>query len=661
MQAAWMNEHLREAFIDFHTGACGRDMMANFDAEQYVDTLIKANANRHVSFIKDHHGWAYYPTEAGARHPHLKGDMFGQIAAECHRRGMPVMAYYNVTRDGVAFDENPDWRQTKRDGSFVVGRHIKHVCVNSPYVPERMWPMVDETMASYPFIKGFFFDATVFMPGTCFCEYCKRKMELEGVNPDRAAEVSAFRIKSLREHVDTTSERVQAKIPDAAIYYNCGDYIGKADAQKGQLFMCIESLASAWGYERTPFFGSYYRSKDIHVEAMTGRFHGGWADYGGVKPDCALQYEAAVALSLGASLSIGDQGNPDGTLDAATYATEGKAFAYYAEREEWVKDTQSLPYVAQLCCSFQSHEHAKQSDPSNYGLFNALTEENVHFDVIDEAADLAQFTALVTEDCPVDAETATKLRYYVAGGGRLLTLGETVFTGSGKEIMEDVLGVEYRGLSSYTVHYFRVPDGDLNGRLPCSDWTTYGHAAHLRPTTAEGLAELVYPYTEAKAFRTVSHQHGHPGEVAPFPSATMNTYGQGVAAAIVSPVGRLYYEHSYPPIRIFLKNVLDALIPPDHRVVELKAPLSAEIRVSQQADRTIVHLLNFHLNRSSNRIKVIEEIPPVLDAEVRLLREAAPQRVYLAPENEDLSWTRDAGHIVVQISRYDVHAMIVVE
>jgi len=227
--------------------------------------------------------------------------------------------------------------------------------------------------------------------------------------------------------------------------------------------------------------------------------------------------------------------------------------------------------------------------------------------------------------------------------------------------MEEVLGVEYRGLSPYTAHYFRTEGTPMADRLPISDWVTYGRAAGLNPLTAQGLCPMVYPYTEAKAFRTVSHKHGHPGPVAPFPAATVNSFAAGAAAAIACPLGELYYQHSYPPQRIFLKNVLDWVVAPAERVVEFRGPLSAEIRVSQQGERTIVHLLNFHLNRASNQIKVIEEIPPVLDTEIRLRREADPKRVYLAPEDEDLQWSRDGQHIVIPISRYDVHAMVVVE
>ncbi len=661
MPSSWLNEYRREAFIDFHIGACAKDLMTRFDAKAYVDALVQAGANRHTSFIKDHHGHAYYPTDVGARHPHLKGDLFGDIAAECHRRGLPVMAYYNVTRDGVAFDENPDWRQQRQDGSFVAHRHIKHVCVNSPYTTERVWPMIDETLERYPFVKGFFFDAAVFMPGTCFCEYCKRKMEREGFSPDRPGDVFEFRVRSLGRFIDATTERIRSRVPDAEVYYNTVDFVGKADLYAGQTYMCIESLPSVWGYERTPFFGRYYAAKRVPVAAQTGRFHGGWADYGATKPDAALRYDAALALALGASFVIGDQGAPDAALDPTVYEAERKAFAYYAEREEWAADAESVPYVALLCRRFRDPEPAKAAQPSDFGLLNALTEENVHFDVIDGEVEFDRFAALIVEAYPLERGTAERLREFVQAGGKLIVLGEAAFTGAGGEVVEETLGVEYRGLSPYTAHYFRTAGGELAARLPRSDWVTYGRAAHLKPTDARPLCPLVYPYTEAKPFRTISHKHGHPARVAPYPAATLREFGRGAAAAVACPLGELYYEHAFPPLRIFLKNLLDLLIPPSARVAEFDGPLSSEIRVMRQRGRTVIHLLNFHLNRASRQVRVMEEIPPVLDTEVRLLHRADPERVYLAPDRVPLSWRREGEHIVIPIDRYDTHAMIVIE
>ena len=126
-----------------------------------------------------------------------------------------------------------------------------------------------------------------------------------------------------------------------------------------------------------------------------------------------------------------------------------------------------------------------------------------------------------------------------------------------------------------------------------------------------------------------------------------------------APLAALYHEHAYPPLRILIQDLLDLLIPPAERRVVFRAPLSAGIMVTRQAGRLVVHLLNFHANRPHVKTlygetphppTVLEEIPPVLDAEIRLLLDRNPQQVYLMPSSRrpepiPLPWVRDGGAI----------------
>ena len=664
-KATWLNTCLRESLVDFHNGLVCRNLTENFNAKKYVDILVKSNVNRHIAFTKCNRGYYYYPTKKGTAHPYLRGDMFGEIASECTQRGIAVMAYYNVTRDEIAFNENPDWQQKFRDGSPYhedsFPAHLKHVCINSPYVQERLWPSIDEIMNTYTMIRGFFFDATVFMPGTCFCEYCRKKMEFEKVDMDNAEERLQFRVRSLRAFINSTTERIREKIPDAAVYYNDMNFIGKPGMFEGQTHLVIEAMPSAWGYEKTPFYGRYYRNKGIHFCYMTGRFHKQWSDFGGIKSRIAQLYDAGVALSLGASLSAGDQANSDGTLDEAAYEIVGAGFDYYQSCEEWIADAKSLPYVAILCRSYQDSFEALKSDSSNYGISTALIEESVVFDVIDMDEDLSQYKAIVLEDVPVGIDAAKKLSRYVEEGGRLLNLGGTIFTGAGKSIVEDVLGVTYTGLSPYSINYFRLPREALANRIHNTDWVTYGSAMHMVPTTARSLGQLVYPYTETKPHRIISHFQAPPGDAAPFPAVTMNRFGKGLACCVASPLGSLYHENAYPPLRILIKNILNAMICVGDRVLEAKVPLSVELTLTKQKERLIIHMLNFQTNRKMCNVEVIEEIPPVFDSEVSILLDKDPTHVYLAPERQQLTWKRDGKHIVITVPRFDIHTMVVLE
>ncbi len=60
---------------------------------------------------------------------------------------------------------------------------------------------------------------------------------------------------------------------------------------------------------------------------MTARFHRNWADFGGLKPRAALQYETSQMMAHGAGCSIGDQMHPSGKLDPAAFELIGDAYS----------------------------------------------------------------------------------------------------------------------------------------------------------------------------------------------------------------------------------------------------------------------------------------------------------------------------------------------
>ena len=65
----------RQVHIDFHTSEFIPDVGARFDADEFVDTLKQAHVNSVNLFAKCHHGWSYYDTTVGARHPNLSFDL----------------------------------------------------------------------------------------------------------------------------------------------------------------------------------------------------------------------------------------------------------------------------------------------------------------------------------------------------------------------------------------------------------------------------------------------------------------------------------------------------------------------------------------------------------------------------------------------------------
>lgn len=60
---------------------------------------------------------------------------------------------------------------------------------------------------------------------------------------------------------------------------------------------------------------------------MTGRFQKMWGDFGGIKPQAALEFECFRAQALDGANSVGDQLPLRGVLDPDAYVLIGAVYA----------------------------------------------------------------------------------------------------------------------------------------------------------------------------------------------------------------------------------------------------------------------------------------------------------------------------------------------
>ena len=63
----------RQIHLDFHTSEAIEGIGADFDPDEFADTLAKAHVNSITVFARCHHGWIYYQSQANPEriHPHL--------------------------------------------------------------------------------------------------------------------------------------------------------------------------------------------------------------------------------------------------------------------------------------------------------------------------------------------------------------------------------------------------------------------------------------------------------------------------------------------------------------------------------------------------------------------------------------------------------------
>jgi hypothetical protein len=90
---------------------CHTPPEGNFDVnvENAVKSAHDAGAESLMLYSQDHWGYAFYPTDTGVRHPHLKGDFLGSQVSIARKLGMSVICYYSTRFNNQAVLNHPDW------------------------------------------------------------------------------------------------------------------------------------------------------------------------------------------------------------------------------------------------------------------------------------------------------------------------------------------------------------------------------------------------------------------------------------------------------------------------------------------------------------------------------------------------------------------------
>ena len=90
-------------------------------------------------------------------------------------------------------------------------------------------------------------------------------------------------------------------------------------------------------------------------------------------------------------------------------------------------------------------------------------------------------------------------------------------------------------------------------------------------------------------------------------------------------------------------------------------PSTAEITVTEQPNRRIVHLLHYAAARRAPELDIVEDVIPLFNVPLSLRAEKRPKQAYLAPQHKDLQLNYDAGYARVVVPVVEGHQMVVFE
>lgn len=660
----------RQIHLDYHTSPHIDGIGADFDKTKWQDTLKRGHVNSITCFSKCHHGWSYHPTRAGRMHPHLSFDLLRKQFDACKEIDVNVPIYISAGVDNVASYDHPEWREIGYDGKYqgwatgITDPGFHKMCFNSPYL-DYLCEQIREVAALYPDCDGYFLD--IISQGQCCCTSCMDLMKGNGLDARNHEDRAKAAEIGLNKYYVRTTEACHSSNIETPVFHNSGHISpGNRDILKHFSHLELESLPTGgWGYDHFPMSAKYCQNLDLDFMGMTGKFHTTWGEFGGFKHPNALRYECAAMLAYGAKCSIGDQLHPRGELDESTYDIVGAAYREVEEKEQWCKDVESIADVGLLSHSALGVQQVRDSAPDT-GAGRILLEGHFLFDVLDAEMSFEKYRMLILPDgVNITDEVKTKLDAYLAQGGKLFLTGRSGLDEDGRFIFD--VGADHEGESRYQPDYIAPVDA-LRPDFVRSPFVAYMPSQQIRITDGMPLGDIHHPYFNRAFDHFCSHQHApHVPDVSGYACGVQ----KGNIMYLAHPVFSMYRAHGAVVLKDYIVKALCYHLGP--RTLETSLPSTGRVSLMHQPSerRSVLHLLYANTVRRGGAVKieggsvgcdleVVEDLVPLHNVNVVAAIEGV-KSARLQPQDEEVAFEENDGHISLTLDQLCCHQMIVLE
>ena len=650
----------RQVHLDFHTSEHIEDIGKKFDKKQFQTALKKGHINSITLFSKCHHGWAYHPSKANEIHPHLDFDLLGAQIQAAHEIGVKTPIYLSAGLDEKMAHRHPEWLVRNLDESTTWAKDFTEpgyhkMCMSSPYL-DYLVKQIEEVCKNYD-ADGIFLDIAGVQP--CYCQNCIAEREELGLNPYDENDVLKHAEMVYKRYAEKTRAAVDKYKPNLSLFHNGGHIRqGRRDLVNYNTHLELESLPTGgWGYDHFPFSARYCQGLGVDYLGMTGKFHGSWGEFGGFKHPNALRFEVTLAAANGAKCSVGDQLSPSGEMDMVTYDLIGSAYSELEGKEEWLDNVESVADIAiispEAYVGDLSTGQMTKVDDSGSGVCRIMLEGKYLFDVIDFESDLSKYKVIILPDViRADIDFAKRLREFCDCGGKVLATGKSALYENSNEFCLN-LGAEWIKENPYKPDYFRPLEKIKD--MGDTGYIMYGNGEKIRCIGNElGIREN--PYFNRTRAHFCSHQHTP--NSCEYGGAGMTEGKDGIYIAwnIFADYAQSGELHLKQMAIFALDRLLDTA-----KTLKTNLPAQGIVTLMKQSDRLICHLLYASPVKRGNGIEVIEDIVPIYNVELAIKTDRKINKVYLAPQKEDIDFTYDNGYISVKLDKIECHQMVVFE
>jgi hypothetical protein len=689
----WPGQVYRRLLVDNHVPDWDPVFLSRFDPVDYVKTVATAGFQALMQYAISDAGLCLWRSKIGQVHRGMKGrDYFAEVMDECKRQGLHRTALFLVIWDNLAFERHPDWRFQPEEGEdkILEGRY-GFTCFNTPY-RDYVLSLVHELVSAYDF-EGIFYDMTLW-PGVCYCPYCTTRYWKEyNTEPPRVVDwddpewrrFQAARERWLFEFAQDLTKTAKSARPILVEHQFATVFL---DWRSGvPLKLGVEASDSVGGdfYEGLTEFSLACKAfnglnRVRPFEFMTSATKN-IMDFVTIKPYGQLRAESLLPTIHSAASLIIDAINPDGTINHNLYAVLEKInrerasyepflggslmadVAIYYDKQSMYDPDEKGAHVASLF-----YHEPKAPAPHFDGVSGAgriLREGHVPFSVITNVTleQLKDYRAVIVPNVlELTAEQAAKFRSFVENGGVLYASGPSSldrFNKTGpRYLLEDVLGVQYKGNMGTQVTYLTPKDADLKKSIwPQNEIIHKGSMIRAESSPgAEVLGTVTLPYVDPASIHVIgSHfaqQISDPPAPTPGsePGLVVNSFGRGKAVWVAAPI-----EASSDAVNAQLFLTLLHRVLPGPYYFEVDAHPSVEMTLYHQAEnqRFLAGLLNMQ--------QQLPLIPLGATVRVQIPLGRHGRRVARVPDREMIPFRTVGQYVEFRIDPFEAVAMAIVE
>lgn len=661
----------RQVHLDFHTSEAIPGVGSAFDPDDFARAFKEAHVESVTLFARCHHGWCYYDTEVGSRHPTLDFDLLRAQVDALQGVGIATPIYITCAWDELSAREHPEWRVLSPEGRFLYAGGVEGnpdgtrwalLDFSTGYM-DFLERQIEEVAKRFPDAPGIFLDICHQYP-SCSPAALRQmeKMGLDWTDPEhRMRHAAAVKI----EYLERTRDAARSHSPKMRVFHNHGNVaMGDRSILEYDSHLEIESLPTGgWGYDHFPLAAKYAEEIGAERIGMTGKFHTLWGEFGGFKTPDALRYECGAMLAFGAGCSVGDHLHPSGAIAPSTLRLIGAAFEEVAQKESWCLDTQNVAEIGLLSAravnisDAMSWEDRAVHNDADEGASRVLLEEGLLFDVLDRESDFGRYRMIILPDeLRIDAGLAAKLESYRRAGGHILSTGASGFDPETLVPWADI-GAVVEGKSPYDFDYVHF-DSALFPEWLDDPVYLYEPSWRLRVTDGTGLGGIHDPYFNRRPHKFNGHAN------------TPYLLEGSEWAAVVEKDGLIQCAHALFSIyhrhgAVIIRQVLAALIRRglDDRVrVETTLPEGGRVSLRRGEGRHILHLLHatpqLRGRFRGTPVEVISELQTLKAIDVEMAMDTEVSSVRLVPTDQSLPYELSDGRLRFTVPQMRGHQMI---